>query len=271
MSKKFYIGIDSDGTAFDSMTPKHVLAFIPALFEVWDIPESIKEEVAEIEKKINLYSKERGVNRFPGLLRVFEEMDKKGLAKFDYSSLADFVEKGESMSNAALEKFIAENPADFLNEVLEWSRLSDKFFETETESLMPFKGVLPALKKAFPMADISVVSSASTAGLKTDWKKDSLSDYVTHLLGQDSGSKKQQLKSTADGNYAPENILMIGDAIGDMEAARSINALFYPIIPGKEEESWNKFTDEVLDIFFSGNYAGECEKAFIDEFLSVLC
>lgn len=270
MSKKFYIGIDSDGTAFDSMTPKHVLAFIPAIFEVWDIADEIKDEVAEIEKKINLYSKERGVNRFPGLLRVFEELEKKGLASFDYSSLSDFVKNGESMSNVALEKFIDANPSNFLKKVLEWSKLSDKFFEKETEALMPFKGVLPTLKKAFPMADISVVSSASTAGLKADWKKDTLSDYVTHLLGQDSGSKKQQLKSTAEGNYEPENILMIGDAIGDMEAARSINALFYPIIPGKEEECWKKLENEVLDIFFGGNYAGECEKAFIDEFLSVL-
>ncbi len=270
MAKKFYIGIDSDGTAFDSMTPKHILAFIPAIFEVWNIAEDIREEVAEIEKKINLYSKERGVNRFPGLLRVFEEMDKKGIASFDYAPLADFVANGESMSNVALEKFIAENPSEFLKEVLEWSRLSDKLFETETESLMPFKGVLPALKKAFPMADISVVSSASTAGLKNDWKKDTLSDYVTHLLGQDSGSKKQQLKSTAEGNYESENILMIGDAIGDMDAARSVNALFYPIVPGKEEECWKKFADEALDKFFAGSYAGDYEKALIDEFMAVL-
>ena len=59
---------------------------------------------------------------------------------------------------------------------------------------------------------------------------------------------------------------MIGDAIGDMEAAKSIDALFYPIIAGEEEKSWERFLNEALDKFFDGEYEGEYEESLINEF-----
>ena len=37
---------------------------------------------------------------------------------------------------------------------------------------------------------------------------------------------------------------MIGDAPGDMKAARANGALFFPINPGHEDESWERFYDE---------------------------
>lgn len=33
--KDFFVGVDSDGTAFDSMTIKHTHAFIPAMVRVF--------------------------------------------------------------------------------------------------------------------------------------------------------------------------------------------------------------------------------------------
>jgi hypothetical protein len=63
---------------------------------------------------------------------------------------------------------------------------------------------------------------------------------------------------------------MIGDAPGDYEAAKEANALFFPIIPGKEVESWQQLKDEALGKFFNSQYAGNYEHAQIDAFLSVL-
>ena len=78
--KKFFIGVDSDGTAFDSMTIKHTDSFIPAMFEVWGL-DGVRERVTEIEQYVNLYSKDRGINRFPGLLMTFEKMIKEALSQ----------------------------------------------------------------------------------------------------------------------------------------------------------------------------------------------
>ena len=37
---------------------------------------------------------------------------------------------------------------------------------------------------------------------------------------------------------------MVGDAPGDLKAAKANKALFYPINPGSEDASWKRFHDE---------------------------
>jgi hypothetical protein len=59
---------------------------------------------------------------------------------------------------------------------------------------------------------------------------------------------------------------MVGDAPGDMKAAKANEALFYPINPGAEEESWRRFAEEALDKFINGRYAGSYEEKLIAEF-----
>ena len=72
----FLIGIDSDGTAFDSMNIKHLDAFIPAALEIWPMDQSTAEAFIRIEKTVNLFSSLRGINRYPGLLEVFDRLKK---------------------------------------------------------------------------------------------------------------------------------------------------------------------------------------------------
>ena len=68
------------------------------------------------------------------------------------------------------------------------------------------------------------------------------------------------------GSYKPDHVLMMGDAPGDFKAAKANNALFYPINPGQEEDSWKRFHDEALDKFFAGTYAGQYEADLIAAF-----
>ncbi len=49
-------------------------------------------------------------------------------------------------------------------------------------------------------------------------------------------------------------------------AARVNDALFLPITPGLEDESWRRLHSEALERFFRGQYAGGYEKKLIDEF-----
>ena len=66
--------------------------------------------------------------------------------------------------------------------------------------------------------------------------------------------------------YDRNKVLMIGDAPGDLKAARGAGALFYPINPGHEEASWELFYKEACDRFLNGTYAGAYEAALIAEF-----
>jgi len=55
-----------------------------------------------------------------------------------------------------------------------------------------------------------------------------------------------------------------------MAAALATNALFFPINPGSEEESWQRFLDEGMDRFFRGTFAGEYEARLAKEFDALL-
>ena len=69
-----------------------------------------------------------------------------------------------------------------------------------------------------------------------------------------------------DENYEADKILMVGEAPGDHKAAAENSALFFPINPGAEEASWKRFFDEAIDKFLAGEYAGDYEKALVEEF-----
>ena len=62
----------------------------------------------------------------------------------------------------------------------------------------------------------------------------------------------------------------LGDAPGDQKAAKANNALFFPILPGEEESSWERLLTEGIDRFFNGSFAGEYEKSLTESFLARL-
>ena len=83
------------------------------------------------------------------------------------------------------------------------------------------------------------------------------------------GKKKDHLELVA-GKYPEGNVIMIGDAFGDLKAAKANNLLFYPVNPGHEEESWELFYNEVSDTFHNGGYTAEYEAKLIAEFKKLL-
>ena len=89
-------------------------------------------------------------------------------------------------------------------------------------------------------------------------------------MTEEMGKKAEHLNYAAAGKYEKEKILMIGDAPGDMKAAKANDVLFYPINPGDEINSWKRFHDEAFDKFINGQYAGQYEGKLIAEFDSYL-
>jgi hypothetical protein len=62
---------------------------------------------------------------------------------------------------------------------------------------------------------------------------------------------------------------MLGDAPGDRDAAHANNALFYPICPDQEEQSWANFP-EAAAAFLNGTYAEQMEADNIAYFEALL-
>jgi phosphoglycolate phosphatase-like HAD superfamily hydrolase len=115
-----------------------------------------------------------------------------------------------------------------------------------------------------------VVSQTPYEALKREWEENKIDSFIIMIAGQEHGTKAEHLKYAAKGKYPGEKILMIGDANGDLKAAKSNGALFFPINPGREEESWEKLYKEGLDRFFAGHYKGGYEEELIREFETYL-
>lgn len=269
--KDYFVGIDSDGTVFDSMTIKHTFSFIPAAIEVFGL-EDCAEAFKEIAERINLYSLTRGINRFPGMLLTFEELRDAG--HHDVGVVIDemtkYINSGYALSNAGLEAWLKENPSEAGNKVMEWSKLGDKYFDKLTENIPPYEGVHKAVDHMRASADIMVVSAASAKGLLKDWTNAGLAEKVNFIAGQEFGKKGDQLLYARSKGCDPDKMLMVGDAPGDYEAAKKAGAKFYPIIPGKEPECWAKLESTYFDMFAENKYDKAVEDALYEEFINFL-
>lgn len=115
-----------------------------------------------------------------------------------------------------------------------------------------------------------VISQTPEEAIRREWEECGIWKFVDAVGGQEQGSKAGQLSRTVEGRYPSGHVLLVGDAPGDAEAAGPAGALFYPIIPLREEESWRRFSEEALPRFFSLTFSGDYEEALRAEFDSSL-
>ncbi len=274
-TQNFFVGIDSDGCAFPTMELKHKECFIPNIIYYYGL-QAISKYGREAAEFVNLYSKWRGINRFPALLMVMEllserpEVKASGVKLPDLSELKKWADSGAALGNPALKKAVEESGSAALKRDLAWSEAVNKSVDWMVHGCSPFSFVRESLEKIVKKADIVVVSATPGAALEKEWAEHDIARYARVIAGQEMGSKKEHLALAAAGKYAPQNILMIGDAPGDMKAARANNALFFPINPGAEEKSWERLYKEAFGRFTAGTYAGAYEAALIEEFEALL-
>lgn len=271
-TREFLVGIDSDGCAFDTMEIKHKECFIPNIINSWNL-QAISKYVRETAEFVNLYSKWRGLNRFPALIKVFhllaerEEIKSLGFKLPEITSLRNWVATETQLGNPALEKKVAETGDSILKITLEWSIAVNRAITDLVHGVPPYPYVRESLAKLQDHAQVIVVSQTPNEALEREWAEHNLIKYLQVIAGQEMGSKAECLGyAKAAGKYEDNQVLMIGDAPGDLIAAKTNRALFYPIIPGAEERSWKRFYDEAFDKFINDQYHGDYETELIAEF-----
>jgi phosphoglycolate phosphatase-like HAD superfamily hydrolase len=269
-SKKFFIGLDSDGCVFDSMEVKQKECFCPMFIKHFHL-QAASKYARETWEFVNLYSKTRGCNRFQALtaslnlLRRRPEVIARRLSIFETGPLDDWIARESKLSNDTLAAAVrGGHPA--LAPILVWSNAVNAAIADIVQGVPPFPFVRPCLELLTPRADAMVISQTPGEALRREWAEHSIDGYVKLIAGQEMGSKAEHLKFAAAGKYPRENILMIGDAPGDYKAAKSNDVLFYPIVPHHEEQSWQRLLEEGLGRFFAGKFAGDYEKQLFGEF-----
>jgi phosphoglycolate phosphatase-like HAD superfamily hydrolase len=272
---EFLVGIDSDGCVFDTMEVKQKNHFHPLILSVWGL-EEIESEVRQAAEFVNLFSKWRGSNRFPALLKMFEllqawpEAAADGVELPDTTALADYCNSGLPLGNPSLQHEVDRLGDPELELVLQWSLAVNADIAGNMEEIPPFTGVGKSLEVMGAKADLLVVSQTPEEALVNEWALHGLTGHVRAIAGQELGTKAEHLKMAQGDRYPSGKILMIGDAPGDRKAAEAVGAHFYPINPGKEAASWERLYTEAFDKFLDGSFAGAYQRELVEAFEALL-
>jgi phosphoglycolate phosphatase-like HAD superfamily hydrolase len=258
------------------MEIKHKECFIPNIIKHWDL-QAVSKYAREAAEFVNLYSTWRGINRWPALVMVFdllrerEEVQARGVVPPDVPRIREFIaDDGFPKSNDGLQAYMTEHPDPEFETAWAWTTGVNATVADMVHGVPPFPYVRGSLELLAGQADMIVVSATPLEALAREWEEHDIAQYVRVIAGQEMGKKALHLELAARDKYPSDHILMIGDAPGDMKAARANGAQFYPINPGHEEESWRRFVEEAAPRFLANEYAGAYESALIAEFESLL-
>ncbi|MBM4034039.1 MAG: HAD family hydrolase [Planctomycetes bacterium] len=309
---KFFVGIDSDGCAFDTMEVKHKYCFVVAVMQAFGLA-ALARILRDVWDFVNLNSKSRGCNRWHALRATMEhlielspyerfkpflaahlevikdfikasEQDKRiqlsneGLLLYAEAKLsipaaqllaqcivADSVGVAASEMGRAVVKADA-SPETCLVRLIYWTHLVNGLVELYVYDVPPFPHCRRSIEKLAGVADIICVSATPVEALRREWEEHDIARHAALICGQEQGKKEDHLRIAAKDKYPPHRILMIGDAPGDLKAARLNGALFFPVNPGHEEQSWQLFFNEACGRFLAEQYAGDYAAALIEEF-----
>jgi phosphoglycolate phosphatase-like HAD superfamily hydrolase len=271
--RDFLVAIDSDGCVFDSMELKHKECFIPAFIKHYGL-QGVSKYAREAAEFVNLYSKSRGVNRFPGLveqldwLRRRPELKARGVDVPSPEGVRRWAQQEPKLGNPALQRAVEESRDPDLRQALEWSLAVNRAISEMVSNVPPFPYVRECLERLADETDMLVVSATPGEALHAEWNEHNLAPFVRAIFGQEHGAKKEVLRVAR--KYPPGQGLMVGDAPGDLQAAEANECLFFPINPGREESSWQRLFEEGIERFLSGAFAGDYQRKLIEEFDQLL-
>ncbi|MBQ7868464.1 MAG: HAD family hydrolase [Clostridia bacterium] len=256
--KDFLICVDSDGCAMDTMDIKHIRCFGPCMVKEWTL-EKWSDEILARWNAINLYTMTRGINRFKALAMALTEIHDKYCTIEDIADLVQWAETSDELSNAALERTIGlQLKSVSLRKALAWSVDVNKCInKLPDECKVPFDLAKEALAFAHERADVAIVSSANLDAVLEEWERFGLLEHTDIVLAQNAGSKAFCIGELLKKGYACSNVVMCGDAPGDLQAAEKNGVFYYPILVKHEKESWQEFISEGFERLVSQQYAGE--------------
>lgn len=268
--KEFLVCIDSDGCVMDTMNLKHDQCLAPCMLKVWDLGKYRIDLIARW-REINLYSLDRGTNRFRGLAKMLKEVNDNYKRVEGLAGYAHWVATTEELSEESLKEAYENTGNECMRKALAWSELVNGSMDFMHDGeAVAFDGTKEALEAISKMADIAVVSAASGPEVEKEWKQNGFLPYVGAFLTQEEGEKTALIQKLLDFGYDKDHVLMIGDAPGDLEAAGKNGVLFYPILAREEDISWEDFLKEALDRFVHLEYRGEFQRKVNKEFLDNL-
>ena len=272
--KDMLVCVDSDGCAMDTMNCKHFHCFGPRMVDEWNL-HRWQDDILKRWNEINLYQMTRGINRFAGLAMALGEINEQYIRIPGINALHHWVKTTHALSNGAIKEAASALPEGddrtCLEKALAWSNaVNTSIIDLPAELKIPFKGAKEGLTAAHKIADVAVVSSANRGAVEEEWAEHRLLPEVDILLAQDAGSKAFCIGEMLKFGYDKNKTLMVGDAVGDMEAADKNGVYFFPILVNHEYDSWCELVEEALPRLENGTFGGEYQASLKSRFITNL-
>jgi hypothetical protein len=185
------------------------------------------------------YLTQKGYNcALPGLHAAVEELQKKGL-KLSEKNLKAY-EANNDVSRALSWSTEVNKRVSELNEIGLTPGINENIF-------IPYRDV----------CDFFVVTTATEATLPPLMEKESI-DFIARYLGQETATKAESLIGLSYSGY--KVVFMFGDSLEDSRASHTAmenkadgsNIIFVPVIPGQEEDCFEKGR-EIIRLALAGD------------------
>lgn len=243
--------VDSDGSTMDTMSFKHDKIMGPNAVKIFNISDYVADvdQFLRVWSKVNLRSPLRGANRFVALLTMLKSIN------YPYiRSLSNWVEYAERLSMESLQDEINRVDTDDLKLALRWSAKTNKDIASYEGNYKAFPGARETLAKLSASGKVYAVSTSNRQMIQEEWIENGLDEYTTDYYCQEAGPKADTINQFIQEGTDPRDILIVGDSHLDLEAAEENDVCFYPILVGKEKESWHHLQEKALSDFLEGSY-----------------
>jgi phosphoglycolate phosphatase-like HAD superfamily hydrolase len=186
------------------------------------------------------------------------EINEKYKPIIGIAHLQHWADTAPALSNDAVAAAAAsaecEEAKTVFEKALNWSKaVNAAIVELPEELKVPYNGAKEGLSAAHLFADVAMVSSANRDAVEEEWGKFGLLEHTDIVLAQDVGSKAACIAQMLKFGYDVKNVVMIGDAPGDCDAAEKNGVWYYPILVNHEKASW----DEAIAVAFGKLQSGE--------------
>ena len=257
--REFLVCLDSDGCVMDTVRIKHTTVFCPELIRVFSLDEEADYITAAWED-INLLGITRGISRFESVVLVFDRLKNRGIEVPGAEDIAAWVRTATELSTGSVA----------LRKLQEWNNACNRRIQALEPTFEPFPGVEASLRQLHAVADVAVVSAANESAIESEWTRYGLARHADVIFGQEVGSKANSIASMLACGYESRKVMMVGDAMGDAQAAAANGVAFVPVLPGREAESWRRLQEEALPKLLHGTFSPEYQNELIAALRSAL-
>ena len=185
---------------------------------------------------------------------VFDRLKNRGIELPGSEDIAAWVNTAAELSTASLQKEILKTGSPALRKLQEWNNACNRRIQLLEPTFKPFPYAEDGLRQLHAVADLAVVSSANESAIASEWKRYGLAKHADVIFGQEVGSKANSIATMLACGYESRKVVMVGDAMGDAQAAAANGVAFVPILPGREAASWRRLQEEALPKLLHGTF-----------------